>query len=625
MKRKLINYEVFESMQNNSLSAVEQELNDAAPILSRVLSAESLTLQSFGTESALFEDVDGKFIRSNYVIKDGYVNFDNIEQIVIDDESEKAKARDTIALMMEALLENKEEVASQHFSSYLSLPYIRRTLKESIMPKAAASTGRGKKSKFRGKSRAGGKAAARKAARTREKTDRLMTPAMEEKIEAAREKAEKKIGGKPFQTTRGKRSVRTYVRRVGVKKMHEWANLCNNVFEFADYKEFGPTLHEANIGQDSNGNIVAVRIPTTNLRNEGKLLSFNWKTLATDVKVLRNAAKKLTEDVDFCKAVFGLKRQNALSDNAALEESLENIVSQYPGVLYLTQDELANTIKVALETVNATNYDDQTCAFMAEGILRTAHTTFADRVEKITALAGAKVNESSKDKYADFKTVADTYFVSLDEAVASEMQAYVDLYEALRGVYELAIANNDEEVVIETASHLDGLLAIIQGKSEPTVETAEDAAAWLASLVETNLETGDWNVSNTPHMTISGDHPEMEKKAKTGYTPASDFSGKCGPNCTSDGKTIKDGDEAGSFWTNQGGETYPELKNPYIPAPFGDYTMKGEKGVDKEDGIGFEGGNETWPALQNPYAPKAETPQSYKMKNGPDTDLVVDK
>jgi hypothetical protein len=28
--------------------------------------------------------------------------------------------------------------------------------------------------------------------------------------------------------------------------------------------------------------------------------------------------------------------------------------------------------------------------------------------------------------------------------------------------------------------------------------------------------------------------------------------------------------------------------------------------------------------LQNPYIPKAETPQSYKMKNGPETDLVVD-
>jgi hypothetical protein len=35
--------------------------------------------------------------------------------------------------------------------------------------------------------------------------------------------------------------------------------------------------------------------------------------------------------------------------------------------------------------------------------------------------------------------------------------------------------------------------------------------------------------------------------------------------------------------------------------------------------------SDTWPALQNPYIPKAVTPQSYKMKNGSETDLVVDK
>jgi hypothetical protein len=79
-------------------------------------------------------------------------------------------------------------------------------------------------------------------------------------------------------------------------------------------------------------------------------------------------------------------------------------------------------------------------------------------------------------------------------------------------------------------------------------------------------------------------------------------------------------------WSNWGnGETYPELKNPYIPKPFGDYTGT-EKGVDKaSDATSQWSSSDTWPALQNPYVPKAETPESYKMNGGKEEDLVVDK
>jgi hypothetical protein len=82
-------------------------------------------------------------------------------------------------------------------------------------------------------------------------------------------------------------------------------------------------------------------------------------------------------------------------------------------------------------------------------------------------------------------------------------------------------------------------------------------------------------------------------------------------------------------WGNVGGkDTFPSLSNPYVPKPFGDYTMKGEKGVDK-DTFGqhhstWQSGD-TWPKLQNPYVPKAETPHSYKMNKGKEKDLVIDK
>lgn len=630
MKRKLINYDVFESIQNNSLTAAEFELTEAEPYLARALETEALSLLSFTQEAALYETVDGEFVHTNYQIAENSIQFDNIEQLAIDEDTEKSKRRELISHMLDSILETKTEKANQIFESYLNMPSTERMLKESFKISASHSSGHGRKSKFRGKTRAGGHAAAMKAARTRKRNDKVTTPSMKKKIERMRDVENKKLGGRDLKTDKGERSVRTYIRRGG-KKLQEWTSLVNNVLGYVAHQEIGPVLRESEVSHDDKGNIVAVRIPTHDVRNEQKLLSFDWKTLNTDVKVLRSGAKTLSEDVEFCKAVADLKRQNNVSDTAALEESLENIVSKWPSVLYLTQDELAETIKHALEVVNATNFDDQTCEFMAEGILRTAHNAYVDRVHKIVTLAGTTVKEDAEDKYSEFKNVVNTFFPTLDENNALEMQVYVDLYEALREVYGLAESENDEPVKAETASYLNELAAIIQKEVEPSLEVAQSAAEWLNWLVETNLENKPWTVSNSVHQTVNGDHPDMAKKARHGYTPSSDFSGNWGDSApVSDGKSYKGAGASemrSRSWGNIGSkETYPSLSNPYIPKPFGDYTMKGEKGVDKDQGhLSSPHGGDTWPTLQNPYVPKAETPQSYKMNKGKEADLVVDK
>jgi hypothetical protein len=76
-------------------------------------------------------------------------------------------------------------------------------------------------------------------------------------------------------------------------------------------------------------------------------------------------------------------------------------------------------------------------------------------------------------------------------------------------------------------------------------------------------------------------------------------------------------------WGNVGGnDIWPSLQNPYIPKQFGDFTMKGEPGVDKN----WEGqhdaswqSNDTWPSLQNPYSPKSDVP---KINHGKEADSV---
>jgi hypothetical protein len=196
------------------------------------------------------------------------------------------------------------------------------------------------------------------------------------------------------------------------------------------------------------------------------------------------------------------------------------------------------------------------------------------------------------------------------------MQVFVDLYEALRNVYEIATEEQDNEVAVETATHLDGLLSIIRQESEPSLDVASEAADWLYDVVETNLEGMDWNVEE-PVVSATGDHPAVRQNAKKSYSPASDFSGYDKEvQMTSDGKVSDEAaaELANDGPSNEGGEdVYPNLNNPYI-LKSGDCKIVGEKDVDSDsDQLAHVGGQDAWPNLQNPYVKSAE--DVFKMKN----------
>ena len=107
------------------------------------------------------------------------------------------------------------------------------------------------------------------------------------------------------------------------------------------------------------------------------------------------------------------------------------------------------------------------------------------------------------------------------------------------------------------------------------------------------------------------------RKARTSYSPASDFSGDYGDvPPVSDGKEIR-GDAASELASrgpsNDGGEnTYPSLDNPYL-LKNADYEIKGEKSVDSDsDQLAHWGSSDTWPSLQNPYVKTGEVSKDVK-------------
>lgn len=619
MRRKLINYDVFQKISEESLSKSEKELIEAEDVLAKALGEEQLSLHCFDEGTVTYETLDKSYIHASYRLDGSNVLFENIEQLIIDDSSSREKSRQVLRKMFDECLKNNKAGADVLFKEYIALPFVRRDLSEG--KEVTMNLELPNKEHKKGKSQPPW--LAMKRAESKKRSQKLVSPAL--KAQKKREAADlKKRRPGTHVHFRFKPQVKT------ARKMKEWSTLSENIFNYIDYQEFGPIARESEVKKDDNGNVVGIRIPDTNSRNEGKILSFNWKTLNTDCMVLRAKMKNLAEDINFCKAMADLRKCNALSDNKKLQEVLEAIVVRWPNVIYLTQNELAGSIAAALGTIGETSYDDQTCAFMAEGILRTAVEAYDERVQRIIKLSGMKV-EGTEDTYLDFQNIVERFYSFLDQNTQLEMQVFIDLYNALVEVYKAGHEEGNEYLMGEASSFLKELKAVCEQTAEPTLDLAADVAAWLNQLVETNLESEDWKVSNLPYQTVSGDHPQMAKNAAKPYQPSSDFSGDWGDSApVSDGKSYKGGlademrKDAWGNWAND--DTWPSISNPYVPKA-GVWTMKGEKGADVSGDSDWSRytSKDTWPELQNPYVPNEAGGvggSGYKMKSD---NLVVDQ
>ena len=118
MKRKLISFDAFKKIEENSLTNAQDELIGAEDVLAKALGAEDLKLSTFGESEVTYEVPDGTYIHATYTLNKDQLVLENIEQLVIDDQSEKKVARQTLTNMIESLLDNNDAKASQQFESY---------------------------------------------------------------------------------------------------------------------------------------------------------------------------------------------------------------------------------------------------------------------------------------------------------------------------------------------------------------------------------------------------------------------------------------------------------------------------------------------------------------------------
>lgn len=583
MKRKLISFDVFKKIEEASLTKAQNELIAAEEVLSKTLGVEDLKLFTFSESDVNYQAPDGTFIHAVYSLDKEQLVLENIQQLVVEEQSEVIASRDLLDKFVDSLIEDNLASAEQQFEQFITSSIYKRQVNIT-------------------------------EAKKKHKKEEGQEKDMDKFMAFLRSKRKLKTGKKhkkkkhPVSKAHGKKMKPAMVK--------EWANLCENVYGYLDYVAFGPVANHSRVKLDDKGNVSGIAMPTSFRRDEAKVLNFDWKCSDSESKVLRSKAKKLSENQTFVKMMADLKRYNNVVDNVALEETLASVVTKWPSVLYVTETELAAQIRECLEIANVSNYDDETCQFMAEAILRTAHNTHVERVQKIAKNAGASHDvsptcESCDDAYLEFQAVIDDYFLNLDESVESELQVVSDIYKAIHEIHRLSIESGDEM----TKSQAEGFLrecASMLSREEPiNLETIEDMADYLSDFIESNLPMSSsegWDATNTSiHHTMNGAHPHLDWIAKQTDATASKYNGDFdGMAPVSDGKSYNksySSDLKDRGWSNMAdNDTYPSLSNPYN-LKNADYKMKEKSVIDDNEDWGLWQSEDTWPNLKNPYVP----------------------
>jgi|688.fasta_scaffold02041_19 hypothetical protein len=588
MKRKLISYDVLKELKSRSLTTVENELREAKDVLATTLGLDDLDIYTFSESDVTYQSSDGNFIHATYKVTDDQVILENIQALIVEESSERNHARQTVSKMIDSLLENDSNSAESLFDSYMSMPFVKREMSVNEAVKAVS------KSPLKGRKQS--PATIAKRTRARNLSLSRMSPTDRKKL--------------------GRRKKGSFIaKNLKPKTMREWAAMCENVLGYLNYVNNGSVISESAVKSDDNGNVTALAVPTTEKRKQGKILTMDFKTMDTELKVLRGTMKNVSEDQTFIKAMTDLKRYNNISDNGSMEETLEAIVGHWPDLLLVSESELAEQIKNALTIAEATNFDDDTCFFMAEAILRTAHNAYTDRVKKIAHLAGYNRDVTSEcktceDAYREFSHVSQKLFDQIDENHNNELVIFGDLYNALHEVYRIASHNGDQATTIEVSDFMRECYSIINNTSLPNMELAEAIANYLADILESSEEGGEKGWSHDVEVNATGEHEMTKWNAKQNGTPFSNGGNWKSPAPVSDGKSYN-GSHASEMGHNSlgnyGKDTWPNVQNPFLPKSV--MPKMKEKSVVDDDGLGFNSSGNTWPNLRNPLSLKSIKPK----------------
>jgi len=584
MKKKFVDFDTYKNIERNSLTTVERELSEAAEFVGKVCGDSNLRLYCISEDTATYVGSDGNLVQATYSVENDKILLENLEELVVEQENLEKSRKDIISAMVDNILEENLDLANVKFSEYFETPVVKASLREGIISEAAKHD---KKKKKKGLPEGLRKYLEKHGSPLHKKGKKSKHDERDDKKSKLDMKRLKKVAEK-----------------AGDAKLKEWGHIARNILEFVDFRNNGDLYQNVRTQKDTKGNVTGLSIPRSNVRNEGKVLMLQYKDMANIIDGrFKTLSEALNHQSNWLKAVNDMKRFNAMSHGEALQTCFENVISVWPNLLYLRRGELAKKIDEALQVTGAKNYDDETCAFLADGVIRTAHKTFTDRVSKIFSAAG---KQADLDDFDAFVNVSEAVFAKADETIRAERQVFKDLYRSLSEVHRLSRLMGDDATSFEAASLIHECEGVLKNENKGTLELAEDLALYLEAATQAlDFDGAAWTVMS-PTISINGDNPFIHKYGAMNGSPG-DHKGPYDLSPMSDGHTVKVDVTGMEYYTNMNGsDLNPKLHNPYAPEG-GDFLIKGATPMVSDTfELGTSGGKDTWPALSNPYIPGQE-------------------
>ena len=583
MKKKFVDFETYKNIEKGSITSIERELIESAELVGRVVGDENVQFYCMTEDTATFVNSDGNFIQAAFTVEQDKILLENIQEVVVEQENLQKARKDVIAAMVDNILEDKMDEANVNFSEYFETPVVKASLREGVLTESKKHGKKKKKGMPEG---------------LKKYLAKHGSPLHKKGKMGKHDKRDMK------KSTLDAKRLKKVAEKAGDHKLKEWGVIAKNILEFVDFRTNGDLYQNVRTQRDNKGNVVALSVPRNNLRNEGKILMLQYKDMANIIDGrYKTLCESFSQQPTWIKAVTDMRRFNAMSSQEDLQTCFENVVTAWPALLYLRREEVADKINEALAMSGVKNFSDETCAFLADGVIRTAHKTYSDKVGKIFNIAG---KAADLDDFDAFATVAEAVFAKADETARSEKQVFKDLYRSLSEVYNISRRTGDAATSTEVASLIHECESVLKNESTPNLLVAEDLALYLEAATQAlDFDGAPWTVM-APVISLNGDNPFIHKYGAMNGAPG-DHTGPYNLSPTSDGHTVKVDIKDMEYYTDmKGKDLNPEVRNPYVPQA-GDFVIKGATPIESDsDILGQDGGKDTWPALSNPYIPGPE-------------------
>jgi len=105
-----------------------KEINESCDILAKRLRLESLKVHCLNETEVTFVTPQDTYIHATYNLDNNNLLLDNIKELVVNEESERVANKKFITNMVEAILEDKKNLASEMFENYIHMPINKKSI-----------------------------------------------------------------------------------------------------------------------------------------------------------------------------------------------------------------------------------------------------------------------------------------------------------------------------------------------------------------------------------------------------------------------------------------------------------------------------------------------------------------